>query len=426
MAQGQEQTFVELQKRLKELEAERNNLTEALRRQTNELEYSNDREERLKRELEVSQQRVKTLEENIEAERAAHLESKFNSEIIQLRIRDLENMLQVEKSSHADAALNLDLIKQQFRDIELSYEREKSKATETTNRLQKLQKEFTETKQQLTAEIEEKNNMIADLSKMLQGHEESFENLQDELTKARKRQAFLEETYGGSMRELELLLGNFAVSGLRTSGSRKDKEKPLSPSVVLENLRQTLTDYQSRLEDTSNELNKMKDLYEKINEQCEAYKELIWSQNENREKVHEDLTAANKKLNHWRSECSEKDALIDAMSMELQNVKHSFEREKNSVAEAKNEIQKLARAHQKDTEEKLTFLHSLYQRLVAGCVVMKQPNGLLAKFSWPELCTILQENIDILTSDLNRANEKELERAFWVKGSQDVGEKLND
>ncbi|XP_043573481.1 coiled-coil domain-containing protein 171-like isoform X7 [Chiloscyllium plagiosum] len=251
--QGQEQTFVGLQKRLKELEAERNNLMEALRRQKNEFEYSTDREERSKRELEVAQQRVNTLEENIEAERAAHLESKFNSEIIQLRIRDLENMLQVEKSSHADAALNLDLIKQQFSDIELSYEREKSKATEITNQLQKLQKEFTESKQQLTAEIEEKNNVIADLTKMLQGHEESFENLQDELRKARKRQAFLEETYGGSMRELELLLGNFAVSGLRTSGSRKDKEKPLSPSVVLENLRQTLTDYQSRLEDTSNE-----------------------------------------------------------------------------------------------------------------------------------------------------------------------------
>ncbi|XP_043573449.1 coiled-coil domain-containing protein 171-like isoform X3 [Chiloscyllium plagiosum] len=349
--QGQEQTFVGLQKRLKELEAERNNLMEALRRQKNEFEYSTDREERSKRELEVAQQRVNTLEENIEAERAAHLESKFNSEIIQLRIRDLENMLQVEKSSHADAALNLDLIKQQFSDIELSYEREKSKATEITNQLQKLQKEFTESKQQLTAEIEEKNNVIADLTKMLQGHEESFENLQDELRKARKRQAFLEETYGGSMRELELLLGNFAVSGLRTSGSRKDKEKPLSPSVVLENLRQTLTDYQSRLEDTSNELNKMKDLYEKITEQCEAYKELIWSQNENREKVHEDLTSANKKLNHWRGECSEKDALIDAMSMELQNLKHSFQRERNSVAEAKNEIQKLARAHQKDTEE---------------------------------------------------------------------------
>ncbi|XP_067839573.1 coiled-coil domain-containing protein 171-like isoform X2 [Heptranchias perlo] len=349
--QDQEQTFVELQKRLKELEVERNNLTEALRRQANELEYSTDREERLRKELEIAQLRVKTLEENIEAERAAHLESKFNSEIIQLRIRDLENMLQVEKSSHADAASNLELIKQQFRDVEFTYEREKAKATQCTDQLQKLQKECMVTKAQLTAEVEEKKNAIADLSKKFHSHEESFANLRDELTKGRKRQAFLEETYGGSMRELELLLDNFAVSGLRTSGNRKDKEKPLSPSVVLENLRHTLTDYQSRLGDTSNELNKMKELYEKINEQCEAYKELIWSRNENREKVQEDLAAANKKLNHWRSECADRDALIDAMNMELQNVKHCFEREKSCTIEAETEIQKLTQAHQVNMEE---------------------------------------------------------------------------
>ncbi|XP_055488322.1 coiled-coil domain-containing protein 171-like isoform X2 [Leucoraja erinacea] len=405
--QDQEQTFVELQKRLKELEVERNSLTEALRRQAKEFEYSIDREERLKKELEMGKQRVKLLEENIEAERAAHLESKFNSEIIQLRIRDLENALEVEKSSHANAVSTLEMIKQQLRDVEFSYERERTKVVESTDQLQKLQKEYTATKTQLTIELEEKNDAIADLSKRLQRHEESFENLCDEVTKAKKRHAFLEETYGGSMRELELLLANFAVSGSRSSVNLRDKDKLLNPSVVLENLRQTMTDYQSRLEDTSNELNRVKDLYDKINEQCEAYKELIWSRNENREKIQEELAVTNKKLNHWRSECAEKDALIDAMSMDLQNVKHCFEREKNSNVEAKNEIQKLTRAHQVDVEEKLTFLHGLYQRLTAGCVVMKQPDSMMSKFSWPELCSILQENVDAFISDLNKANEKE-------------------
>ncbi|XP_032874166.1 coiled-coil domain-containing protein 171 isoform X6 [Amblyraja radiata] len=405
--QDQEQTFVELQKRLKELEVERNSLTEALRRQAKELEYSIDREERLKKELEMGKQRVKLLEENIEAERAAHLESKFNSEIIQLRIRDLENALEVEKSSHANAVSTLEMIKQQLRDVEFSYERERTKVVESTDQLQKSQKEYTATKTQLTIELEEKNDAIADLSKRLQRHEESFENLCDEVTKAKKRHAFLEETYGGSMRELELLLANFAVSGSRSSVNLRDKDKLLNPSVVLENLRQTMTDYQSRLEDTSNELNRVKDLYDKINEQCEAYKELIWSRNENREKIQEELAVTNKKLNHWRSECAEKDALIDAMSMDLQNVKHCFEREKNSIVEAKNEIQKLTRAHQVDVEEKLTFLHGLYQRLTAGCVVMKQPDSMMSKFSWPELCSILQENVDAFISDLNKANEKE-------------------
>uniref|UniRef100_A0A4W3I5V2 Coiled-coil domain containing 171 n=1 Tax=Callorhinchus milii TaxID=7868 RepID=A0A4W3I5V2_CALMI len=330
-------------------------------------------------------QRVKILEENIEAERAAHLESKFNSEIIQLRIRDLESTLQVEKSSHADAVANLEMIKQQFRDVELAYEREKSKTQESADQLEKFQKEYAAIKMQMAAEKEENKKMIADLSKKLQIHEENFANLREELTKAKKCQAFLEETYGGSMRELELLLDNFAVSGQWTSGNCKDKEKPLSPSVVLENLRHTLTDYQSRLGDASNEVTLA--LFGASDTAL-------------------DLAAANKELNNWRSECADRDGLIGSMKMDLHNVKHCFEKEKSRAVEAENEIQKLTQAHQKNTEEKLIFLHSLYQRLVAGCVFLKQSDGMLAKFSWTELCSILQDNIETLTSDLNRASEK--------------------
>eukprot|EP00062_Callorhinchus_milii_P008145 gi/632950535/ref/XP_007890776.1/ PREDICTED: coiled-coil domain-containing protein 171 isoform X1 [Callorhinchus milii] len=404
--QEQQQTFIELQKRLKELEVDRNSNAEALRRQANELQFSTEREERLKSELEVALQRVKILEENIEAERAAHLESKFNSEIIQLRIRDLESTLQVEKSSHADAVANLEMIKQQFRDVELAYEREKSKTQESADQLEKFQKEYAAIKMQMAAEKEENKKMIADLSKKLQIHEENFANLREELTKAKKCQAFLEETYGGSMRELELLLDNFAVSGQWTSGNCKDKEKPLSPSVVLENLRHTLTDYQSRLGDASNELYKTKQLAETMSKECETYKELVWSQKSSLEKFQEDLAAANKELNNWRSECADRDGLIGSMKMDLHNVKHCFEKEKSRAVEAENEIQKLTQAHQKNTEEKLIFLHSLYQRLVAGCVFLKQSDGMLAKFSWTELCSILQDNIETLTSDLNRASEK--------------------
>ncbi|KAK1890192.1 Coiled-coil domain containing protein 171, partial [Dissostichus eleginoides] len=49
--------------------------------------------QRLHQLLQLLDQRVKTLESNMEAERAAHLGSKFNSEIIQLRGRDLEALL---------------------------------------------------------------------------------------------------------------------------------------------------------------------------------------------------------------------------------------------------------------------------------------------------------------------------------------------
>uniref|UniRef100_A0A8D0GWL0 Coiled-coil domain-containing protein 171 n=1 Tax=Sphenodon punctatus TaxID=8508 RepID=A0A8D0GWL0_SPHPU len=73
-----------MHKKMQDLELEHNSCSEIRRRQSNELDYSAEREERLKKEFEVTTKRVKKLEENIEAERAAHLESKFNSEIIQV------------------------------------------------------------------------------------------------------------------------------------------------------------------------------------------------------------------------------------------------------------------------------------------------------------------------------------------------------
>ncbi|XP_041123319.1 coiled-coil domain-containing protein 171-like [Polyodon spathula] len=70
--------------------------------------------------------------------------------------------------------------------------------------------------------------------------------------------------------------------------------------------------------------------------------------------------------------------------------------------------------------EKLTFLHNLYQHLVAGCVLIKQPEGLLGKFSWPELCTVLQEHVDALTSDLHRANERISHLEYVCKNKDDA------
>ncbi|XP_070812751.1 coiled-coil domain-containing protein 171-like, partial [Pituophis catenifer annectens] len=77
-------TVQNVHKKIQELEREHNGCSEALRRQASELQFGAERETRLRKELELTMARVKKLEENIEAERASHLESKFNSEIIQV------------------------------------------------------------------------------------------------------------------------------------------------------------------------------------------------------------------------------------------------------------------------------------------------------------------------------------------------------
>uniref|UniRef100_A0A7N5KRV8 Coiled-coil domain containing 171 n=1 Tax=Ailuropoda melanoleuca TaxID=9646 RepID=A0A7N5KRV8_AILME len=357
IVQEQDNAVQNMRKKVEKLETEHMDCSDLLRRQTSELEFSTQREERLRKEFEATTLRVRKLEENIEAERAAHLESKFNSEIIQLRIRDLEGALQVEKASQAEAVADLEMIKNEFKEVESAYEREKHNAQESFAKLSLLEREYVSKNKKLNEEIEEQKKVIIDLSKRLQYNEKSCSELQEELVMAKKHQAFLVETCENNVKELESILDSFTVSGQWTSGIHKDKDKPPSFSVVLETLRRTLTDYQNKLEDASNELNSMNDAKEKASNELDSTKQKIES-------------------------------------------------------------------HTKNIKEKLTFLHTLYQHLIAGCVLMKQPEGMLDKFSWTELCAVLQENVDALIADLTRANEKISHLEYICKNKSDTMREL--
>ncbi|KAM9098166.1 coiled-coil domain-containing protein 171 isoform 4-T5 [Sarcophilus harrisii] len=370
--------------------------------------------------LKAATMKVKKLEENIEAERAAHLESKFSSEIIQLRIRDLEGALQVEKASQAEAVADLEMIKNEFKEVESAYEREKHNSQETFAKLKLLERECFSKNKKLNEEIEEQKKVIMDLSKRLQSNEKSFSELQEELAMAKKHQACLTETNEKNVKELELLLDSFAGSGQRTSGIHKDEDKALSFSIVLETLRHTLTDYQNKLEDASNELNYLQMTSEKTLRELDATKQEMECQSKSLKEAQDKLVNVNQELNHLRTKYADRESIIGTLKVELQNVLHCWEKEKMRVAQSENEIQKLSQAFHKDIEEKLTFLHTLYQHLVAGCVLIKQPEGMLDKFSWSELCAVLQENVDALILDLNRANEKITHLEYICKNKSDT------
>ncbi|XP_030149986.1 coiled-coil domain-containing protein 171 [Lynx canadensis] len=424
IVQEQDNAVQNMHKKVEKLEAEHMDCSDLLRQQTSELEFSTQREERLRKEFEATTLRVRKLEENIEAERAAHLESKFNSEIIQLRIRDLEGALQVEKASQAEAVADLEMIKSEFKEVESAYEREKHNAQESFAKLNLLEREYFSKNKKLNEEIEEQKKAIIDLSKRLQYNEKSYSELQEELVMAKKHQAFLVETCENNVKELESILDSFTVSGQWTSGIHKDKDKPPSFSVVLETLRRTLTDYQNKLEDASNELNSVNDAKEKASNELSSTQQKIESHTKNIKDLQDKLADVSKELSHLRTKCADREALISTLKAELQNVLHCWEKEKARAAQSESELQKLSQAFQKDTEEKLTFLHTLYQHLIAGCVLIKQPEGMLDKFSWSELCAVLQENVDALISDLTRANEKISHLEYICKNKSDTMREL--
>lgn len=55
---------------------------------------------------------------------------------------------------------------------------------------------------------------------------------------------------------------------------------------------------------------------------------------------------------------------------------------------------------------RLAFLHCVYQRLLAGCVLLHQPQSMLGNFTWEELYGVINEQVDQLNSDLKNAKEK--------------------
>ncbi|XP_064259388.1 coiled-coil domain-containing protein 171 isoform X3 [Passer domesticus] len=412
-----------IRKKLTDVEMEHSGCNEVLRCQANELKCSTEREKRLLKELEAAAVRTKKLEENIEAERAAHLASNITSEIIQLRIRELEEVVRVEKDRREEALSDLEMIKKEFKGLEYAYEREKHNAQENLEKLNVLEKECFSSSNQMKEVIEEKKKVIMDLSARLENAEKSCSELQGELAMAKKHQVFLTETYENNMRELELLLDSFAMSGQRTAGTCEDKDKPLSCSVV-ETLRCTLTAYQNKLEDTSNELEKTKALCKKMTKELDVSEEKMCALRQDLKEAQDTLADANKELSCLHTKCADRETLIETLKMELQDVQQCWEKERVRATESENEIQKLTRAYQKDMEEKLTFLHSLYQHLIAGCVLIKQPEGILDRFSWPELCVVLQENVDALISDLNRANEKISHLEYICKNKSNIVKEL--
>ncbi|XP_070542624.1 coiled-coil domain-containing protein 171-like isoform X2 [Ptychodera flava] len=405
--QEKDSLYADAEEKIESLEIERNAQTDTVRRQLGDLEYAAEREERLKKELEVAINRIKSLEENIEAERAAHLESKFNSEIVQLRVRDLEGAFEVEKSAHTEANMNIDMISKQLKEVEKAFEDERNNSKNLKQKLEQVTKEYAIVKKQLTGDLEDKKDIINNMSKQLELHQKNFNELKEELNKAKKRQVYLEETYGGSMRELELLLHNFQVDGKKRAHERKpSKDKPLTPSLVLETLRHTLMDYQTRLDATSSELSKMKTHCEKLSTECDSYKEMTWSRNKTVEQMQKRLEATIKELERVRSELTESETRLAAYKLDLQKTSHSYGKEKNKVQDLKEDIGRLNKQYQNEDENKRIYLHGLYQRILAGRPVFENSEQSITKFTWDELSVTVQEQIASMMTAINRAQQK--------------------
>ncbi|GFO42037.1 coiled-coil domain-containing protein 171-like [Plakobranchus ocellatus] len=431
LCQQHSQVISELNEKLQEFEEEKKNVLESLRRASAELQYAQEREDRLKSDYESARSRIKTLEENIEAERASHLETKFNSEIVQLRVRDLDGAVEVEKSANSEANKTIERLTLQNRELEQVYEEERKNRKDLSQKLDKMEKEYGSARRQLSKEVEEKKTVIGSLSKELEVHQKNFNELKSELSKAKKRQQYLEDTYGGSIKELEFLIQTFQFDDKKLRAARKegnnsantaDKSKKVSnPSVVVESFKQMLLHVKRRLDAQSEELNKSKKAVDRLSKELDSSKEMIKAKDKTIEDTQSKYTKAAKDLNKSRANYSELESTIGKLKTSLQVNASNQDKDRTRIQELSEEIMKLVKRHRVEEEERIAFLHGLYQRLLSSHLSPPTRDRTFNQFAWSDLTDVVYEQVSCLVDLLQSSEEK---MKVSSKANQDTEEML--
>ncbi|XP_039996621.1 coiled-coil domain-containing protein 171-like isoform X2 [Xiphias gladius] len=407
LLQDQEEALEESERRLAEVHKEREKDAEANRRQADELKYLMEREERGRREKEASDQWVRSLESSVEAERAAHLESKFNSEIIQLRVRDLEAAVSVERSGQQEAQRSLELLRAQFREVERAYSLERERSDSTERALERLQAEYEQCKSDLSDALETERKTTSDLSERLEEEEKQHANTRSLLEQATKGQSDTEEARVNFVQKVRETLQQHSSSSTGCVLPAKHDGKQSPSADVLQLLKATVGSYRQSVEGTEKQVQDLLLASEMLQQENQTLRQLTSDQSRRLEDSQQVLVKLEEELTRLRQESSDWLTQSRDLQATLQKEREESEREKEKEREQRMaEVQKITDHYQKESEACLSFLYCLYQRLLAGCVLLNQPHSILGNFTWKELCDVINEQVDRLTSDLQKAKSK--------------------
>ncbi|XP_026056083.1 coiled-coil domain-containing protein 171-like isoform X3 [Carassius auratus] len=395
LIQEQNDTLQKVRCEMERMKREREKTTEKLKHKSTELKQSSEREEKLRSDLEAALQKVKALEQSVESERAAHLQSKFNSEIIQMRMRDLEEALEVEKSSHTEVTSRLELLKQKCGELERANDHERDQSRDTSHKLTQLEKDFLTMKTDLIGQLDQEKAASAELigrleqeraesvklSVKLQEQEKVWTERQQEISRSL---VCVQQSYETLLTDLDHVVQQYQQQGATHTHNTEEGGKHTA-SALMDVLRKTLHYYNTQLQESVI-------VMQKLNHEVRQKDETITDLQRNVQECEARGVCVNEEVKRLRVCVA--NAAADLRSLKTQHT------------HTQTQMNKLQQQHHNDCQEKLTFLHTLYQRLLAGCVLVTPPHSMLGSFSWAELSGVVQEHVDRLTSDLSVANQK--------------------
>ncbi|XP_024143480.1 coiled-coil domain-containing protein 171 isoform X1 [Oryzias melastigma] len=390
LLQEQKEALQESERRITEVERQRQREVEVTERQAEELKFLVGREERIQREKEESDQRVKALEAGLEAERAAHLESKFSCEVMQLRLRDLEAALAVERSGLQEAQRCAELLRAQLGEAERAHSLQTERSGSTERALQRLQDQWQQSTVALTVAMETETATRREL----EAEQRKLADAQALLEQAVRRQSEAEEAFTTFMKQITDVLHQHRSTAEHAAQPAKDDGK-LSPAELLQLLESSFCSFQHGMDEAHQQVQDLLQAAGRLQQEKEDLQLLTSNQKKHLDEYQQLCAQLQEEVTRLRQQSSD-------WSMQLQGLQEELQREEDRGAEMKQTVE----GHQQESAERLSFLHRLYQRLLAGQVLLDQPQSILGDFTWEELCGVISEQAEQLTSDLQEANRQ--------------------
>ncbi|MEQ2200191.1 hypothetical protein XENOCAPTIV_024653, partial [Xenoophorus captivus] len=171
----------------------------------------------------------------------------------QLRTRDLEAAVAVERSGQQEAQHSLELLRAHFRELERVYSLERERRGCTEDALERLQAEFSHCKSDMTVALETERKATSDLSKRLEEEKSRNADMQSLLQQAVTRQSEAEEAFMSTLKQITGMLHLLSTTGQQSPPPAKN-DGNLSPAEVLQLLATTLSTYQLKLVETTNQV----------------------------------------------------------------------------------------------------------------------------------------------------------------------------
>ncbi|XP_059891722.1 coiled-coil domain-containing protein 171-like isoform X1 [Gadus macrocephalus] len=400
-----EEAFQEVKRRLQEAEREREKDNEALRELTGTLHLQQGREEESRRQEELWILRIRCLESNIEAERAAHIEAK-------VRVQALEGEAAVARSGQQEALSDLQLLRSQFREVE--------RAINTTHTVDMLEKQYQQFKSDMNVALETERKATSDVGDMLEEEKKRHAHTHSLLEQSSKKQVYLEELHVSCTMQIRKTLDQHHNTGRCVTATQEVKDN--SSAEVLEHLTETLNNYHQNLEIATQQVQDLLCASEKIDEENKALRALISDQRQHNQELEMILSTQKQEVMRLQQESSDWSKWSQDFKGQLEQSRLALEREREERKmegervtnerkmegerereERQIEVQKITDVYHKETKKSLSFLYCLYQHLLVGC---DPPQSIMGNFTWSELCDVITQRVDRLTLDLSNANDK--------------------